>query len=76
MQTHTPGTLTPAITWTQLVSGGGPWDQALVFCCSQPCVAWAAAGTYLWSARVHYPSDNGSRVTAGGVFGLLGCLVA
>lgn len=69
-------TRTPAITWTQPVSGGGLWDQALVFCWSQLCVAWAVAGTYLCSARVHYPSDNGRRVTAEGVFGLLGCLVA
>lgn len=49
---------------------------ALSCCCSQRYVPEAVAETYLWSARVHYPSDNGSGVAAGGVFARQWCLAA
>lgn len=69
--THTQ--LLFSITWAEMASGCG---LALSFCCSQRHVPEALAETYLWSARVHYPSDNGSGVTAGGVFARQWCLAA
>lgn len=71
--THIHTQLLFSITWPEMAFGCG---LALSFCCSQRYVPEAIAETYLWSARVHYPSDDGSGVTAGGVFALQWCLVA
>lgn len=61
------------ITWTEMASGCGLWDPALIFCCCQLYVPCSSGETYLWLAMVHYPSDYGSCVTAGGVFALQWC---